>query len=232
MKPYYEQDGITIYHADALEILPALSNIDLILTDPPYPKEHDHVWDILGDCAHIGMRDGASLITLCGHYQVPRALHALARHLTYHWICILPNRMQPIMHGWNIKACFKPILWFAKGQAPRRHGLIVDNFALNGGGTWEARLYHRWGQDTSSTAIPMRVLTNGAPSFVVDPFVGSGTTLVVARSLGVRAVGIDCDEAACESAVLRLQQQIFNFIEDESAAGDCGQADLLKEDVI
>ena len=38
MKPYYEQDGITIYHGDCRDILPTLEtgSIDLVLTDPPY----------------------------------------------------------------------------------------------------------------------------------------------------------------------------------------------------
>lgn len=34
MKPYYEQDGITIYHGDCREILPKLPKVDLVLTDP------------------------------------------------------------------------------------------------------------------------------------------------------------------------------------------------------
>lgn len=36
MKPYYDRDGITIYHGDCREILPHLEPVDLVLTDPPY----------------------------------------------------------------------------------------------------------------------------------------------------------------------------------------------------
>ena len=36
MKPYYEQDGITIYHGDCREVLPSLSGVGLVLTSPPY----------------------------------------------------------------------------------------------------------------------------------------------------------------------------------------------------
>ena len=36
MKPYYDHDGITIYHGDCREILPTLGPVDLVLTDPPY----------------------------------------------------------------------------------------------------------------------------------------------------------------------------------------------------
>ena len=34
--PYYSEDGITIYHGDALDIIPTLPKVDLVLTDPPY----------------------------------------------------------------------------------------------------------------------------------------------------------------------------------------------------
>ncbi len=36
MTPYYQQDGITIYHGDCREVLPMLPKVDLVLTDPPY----------------------------------------------------------------------------------------------------------------------------------------------------------------------------------------------------
>ena len=46
-EPYYDQDGITIYHADCREILPLLepNSIDLVLTDPPYFRVKDEPWD-------------------------------------------------------------------------------------------------------------------------------------------------------------------------------------------
>jgi DNA modification methylase len=35
-KPYYQHNGITIYHGDCLEIMPQLEPVDLVVTDPPY----------------------------------------------------------------------------------------------------------------------------------------------------------------------------------------------------
>jgi 23S rRNA G2445 N2-methylase RlmL len=62
MKPYFEKDGITLYHGDCREILPTLGKVDLVLTDPPYglnwqggtwatdPKYRDAArWDVLVD---------------------------------------------------------------------------------------------------------------------------------------------------------------------------------------
>jgi len=64
VKPYYDDgNGIVIYHGDCREILPTLPKVDLVLTDPPYPKEYDHVWDALAG-ASVAMKDGAHLLTL------------------------------------------------------------------------------------------------------------------------------------------------------------------------
>jgi len=46
---------------------------------------------------------------------------------------------------------------------------------------------------------------------VTDPFMGSGSTLVAARRLGMTCVGIDVDEKCCETAVNRLRQATLGF---------------------
>ncbi len=82
INPYYDKDGITIYHGDSKEILPELEkeSVDLVLTDPPYPKEFDHVWDILS-LASSSMRNGSALVIFLGNYQLPRVIEALSTTL-------------------------------------------------------------------------------------------------------------------------------------------------------
>ena len=122
MKPYYEHAGITIYHGDCREILPSLPSVQLVFTDPPYAMEFDHVWDYLNLCQLL---DGGSLLTYCGHYQLPRVINAI-QSFRFHWLCIQPNAdgINPIMHGFAVKINFKPVIWFAKRFRERWERLL------------------------------------------------------------------------------------------------------------
>lgn len=207
MTPYYEHGGITIYHGDCRDVLADMprESVDLVFTDPPYPKEYDHVWDALADYAPPVMRDGASLMTYLGHYQLPRVLAAMGRNLNYQWLCFQPNAsgINPIMYGFRVKVNYKPVLWYVKGRFLKP--VILDDHLGRLGRDWAKRL-HAWAQPIAPQPI-LKLTDEGG--VVLDPFMGSGTVMRAAKDLGRYGIGIEIDERYCEIAADRLAQEML-----------------------
>ncbi len=209
-KPYYEDSAVRIYHGDCREILPTIPKVDLVLTDPPYPREYDHVWDYLAG-AEVAMRDDTALFTFCGHYQLPRVIDALRKTLSFLWIVSLPNNNQPIMHGFGVKCCWKPCVVFQKGKA-HWNRIWLDNFMLRTQSRqWkESQALHKWGQSSELLFEPIDAFTIHGET-ILDPFMGGGTTLRAAKDLGRKAIGIEIEEHYCEIAARRMAQEVFQF---------------------
>jgi hypothetical protein len=207
VKPYYEDDWVAIYHGDALDVMTALEpgSVDLVLTDPPYPREFDWCWSALAVGTRRLLRQDRSLLTLCGHYQVPLVIDAMrAAGLSWRWLCIQRNDSSPIMHGWNIKCTFKPMLWFTHGPG-RERPLMRDDITIHGTVT-SVKALHPWGQPSTTGVIS--TLTDAGET-VLDPFMGSGTSLRSAKDIGRKAIGIEIDERSCEIAAARLAQEVL-----------------------
>jgi len=136
-------------------------------------------------------------------------MEALSRNLDYFWCGIIPNNNQPIMHGFSVKVCWKPVLIYTKGKAkPER--IFCDNFALRTATkSWQtSQALHKWGQAESVFFEPIDAFCpeNG---ILLDPFLGGGTTLRAAKDVKRRSVGIEIDEKCCEIAAERMRQGIL-----------------------
>jgi modification methylase len=68
-----------------------------------------------------------------------------------------------------------------------------------------------WHPAPFDKSLPRRLISTTAPSLVLDPYMGSGTTLIAARELGVRAHGIDIHTPFVERAVRDIQATSAGF---------------------
>lgn len=227
MKPYYEQSGVTIYHGDCREIVLSVSTVDHVMTDPPY-----------SDDTHDGARTGKAqsngvLIDFASTEAAQIAdVLALARVerwavLTVDWQHVLPLKQHPpvgwrfVRHGAWIKPNGTPQF---TGDRPAQgweavailHAGVSGRMRWNGGGLPAVWIHNKVAGD-HPTGKPESLLNEWVSQFtdpgelILDPFMGSGTTLVAAKRLGRKAIGIEIEEKYCEIAAQRLQQEAFSF---------------------
>ena len=226
MKPYYEDDFVTLYHADCLEYPELWTGADVLVTDPPYGiawpskkgayqlKRQTVYKGIPGDNT-TQVRDEA--LTLWD--EKPRIIFGTWRK----------PRPDPVDHR---------LIWWKQGQAP---GPLNAAFMLQ-----DEEIYVR-GKGFVKSSPPARsvfatteprsiavaeighptpkplplmewLLERCQPDWVVaDPFAGSGSTLVAAKALGRKAIGVELEERYCEIAANRLSQGVLPLWEGATA---------------
>jgi hypothetical protein len=210
VKPYFEEDGIAILHGDNREILPQLGIFDLILTDPPYGVglEYSRWKDTQANLKRLIktsfplIRRSAPVVLLTpgngNQYKYPEPDWTLA------WV--VPAAVT--RGAWGF-CSWQPILAYGKDPylregAGARPDIIICNEAsdVNGHPCPKPDTVWKWLVKRGASRATDRIL---------DPFLGSGTTLVVAKELGHSAVGIELEEAYCEIAAKRLSQGVLSL---------------------
>lgn len=210
VKPYYERAGITIYHGDCREVLPTLPQHDLVVTDPPY-----------------GMQFQSN--------------YRFEKHKPIHGDDELPVEVIRLLIEHAGRAAYIFCRWDNLGQLPKPKSVIAwvkNNWSMGDlqhehGRMWEACCFYakeghefikripdvitipRTGNDLHPTQKPESlmgtIIAANVGRTVLDPFMGSGTTLRAAKDLGRIAVGIEIDESYCEIAAKRLAQDCLDF---------------------
>jgi site-specific DNA-methyltransferase (adenine-specific) len=217
MKPYYEEKGITIYHGDCREILPTLSPVDLVLTDPPFAVRKDK-WDVFKDAEDFKSFTSTWL----------KASYACSPLI----VCFFADKLVPLLLEAAAQASvpYRRALIWRKPPGSQFAGASLDGFWFDfemiqvfGEPRVKTNKATRFGVLEFRTVIGqthgcekpeglLRVLVDAyAPlgGMVVDPFMGTGTSLRAAKDMGRLAIGIDLGEQNCEIAAKRLQQGVL-----------------------
>ena len=220
-KLYYDHAGITIYHGDCRDILPLIpaGSVDLVLTDPPHGIGADR--------------------NLRANKQHGAAVAPSRDYGDGRWDAATPDAdtMRLVVDSAPLSIIWDGNYF---GLAPAAKWLVWDKDNGNNGYAdcelaWSnlngaiRRLRYRWmgmlqehggihkEERVHPTQKPVPVIVwaiNQAPQTVesiLDPFMGSGTTLVAAKQLGRRAIGIEIEEKYCEIAAKRLSQEVLPF---------------------
>jgi DNA modification methylase len=114
-------------------------------------------------------------------------------------IALAHNHGARRLHGKYIFVHWKPLVWFVKGG--RYNTEMVDDLIR---GDKPAKEHHEWAQGLQEASYYIQNLTEPG-ELVVDPFAGSGTTLIAAADLGREAIGFEIDSDRISAAIQRIK---------------------------
>ncbi len=206
MKPYYQDSYATIYHADCREILPQLEKVDMVLTDPPYGIKIDH-WDervpheLLSQFLDISL---GPVIWFGAASQLKNDI--IKFDPPPDRILIWAPRFTLSKSSANGIAFRRHPIYCWRLPEKRFNGPVWDilDHCTDRGNDWE----HCCTKPLKLIESLAQIINEGT---ILDPFMGSGTTLVAAKNLGRKAIGIEIEEKYCEIAVKRLRQEVLEF---------------------
>lgn len=165
------------------------NSIDMIFTDPPYDEGSIPLYGDMAEQAARILKTGGSLIAYCGHYAIPQITQLMGAHLRYWWMLALEHSGGSArLPGKWVYVGWKPLLWYVKGGRNNNNNFVADIYKSKE----PTKELHDWQQDTSEAAYYIEQLTVPG-SVVLDPFAGSGTTLIAALSINRQAIGIELD---------------------------------------
>ena len=209
-KPYYQDEWATVYLGDSREIMPLLPQSELVVFDPPY---------------------GMNFVSN----------HRIVKHEAIANDDALPLDLIEMAISKATRAAYAFCRWDNLAQMPPPKSVLVwvkNNWSMGDlkhehGRQWEACCFYpkeghefitripdvimadRTGNNLHPTEKPValisKILGCNVGETVLDPFMGSGTTLLAAKDLGLKSVGIELNEKYCEAAARRLTQNVFDF---------------------
>ena len=224
-EPYYSDDLVTLYHADNLHEPDLWMDADVLVTDPPYgmgyrsthwrSKKTEHKPPVVGDRS-TETRDrmlelwGDKPALVFGTWKAPRP-DGVRQVLV--WDKSPYVGMGDLSIPWG--PSWEEIYVLGGGWSGKRRSSVLHYMPVPSS-------QRKSGHPTPKPVDLMEELISRIPVdwVIADPFAGSGATLVAARNLGRRVIGVEVEERWCREAVKRLGQPTLPMPEVELVDGD------------
>lgn len=208
--PYYQRDGITIYNGDCREIVASLGHTDRVITDPVWPNA---LPELIGSADPFALWeeawplfDAKTLLVWLGCQSDPRFLRGMPPE---RWPFLRTVYLSRTVPSYNGRCLVSGDVVFAFGEWPAsrlgRRVLPGEKRVTSIPGRKQRHPAAR----NEEHALWLVSYWSDPGDTILDPFMGSGTTLRAAKTLGRSAIGIEIDERHCADAVKRLSQEVL-----------------------
>jgi site-specific DNA-methyltransferase (adenine-specific) len=236
MKPYYQDDAVTIYHGDCREIVQKLGIFDCMITDPPFSQyTHTNAKSNRDKGYGNAAIDFAAIDFAAIDFAAIDDLLRFAGEKIHGWIIanmdwrhIAEIERRKDVRGWEL---VRFGVWVKTNPMPQ----ISSDRPANG---WDGIAYLRkighkkqWNggghhgnwigpvitNGDHPTGKPIQMIMQWVERFtqptqtILDPFAGSGTTGRAAKDLGRKCTLIEREEKYCEIAAKRMAQEVLAF---------------------
>jgi site-specific DNA-methyltransferase (adenine-specific) len=228
IEPYHREEAGVIYCGDCRDILPLMPKVDLVLTDPPYEKE-----------AHTAKRrtratfEKRKTIDSIPFEAISEVLRETVCAVSCNWSLVF-CQAEAVAEYQRVygDAYRRPMVWIKPDSSPQFSGdrpamgyesivcawLGKGKSRWNGGGKRGVYTFNvtHGRKSNHPTEKPLKLINQLLTDFslggvILDPFLGSGTTAVAAKELGLKFIGIEISEEYCAIAVKRLKQGVLDF---------------------
>ena len=220
--PYYQDEFVTLFHGDCLEVTEWLS-ADVLVTDPPYgvavsqygmdnnrKKRREQVArDVIKNDNDTQVRDealglwGQRPAIVFGSWRQPRPEN-IRQRLIWHKLKSSPGISNAPWYSAD-----EEIYVIGQGFVGKPEQTVYQtNEARMGPHGLPAQIGH---PTPKPVGLMERLISKCPDGVIADPFAGSGATLLAARNLGRKVIGVELEEKYCELIANRLSQQTFQF---------------------
>ena len=217
MKPYYQDDHVTLYHGDCLTEHREWLEADVLVTDPPYGYSHKSAGGPRGDASWNNTRIandsdttarddvlsawGDKPAIMFGSWKRPRPEATRALLI---WDKGGHAGMGDLSMPW--KPNFEEVYILGSGFTGKRDSGVLSGYRVPANEAAGRVHPHQKPSNLMDSLI-----SKCPPGVIADPFAGSGSTLYSAKALGRKAIGVELEEKYCELIAKRLSQEVFDF---------------------
>ena len=164
-------------------------SIDCIITDPPYPLEFIECWSKLSRFAAKKLKPNGFCIAYSGQYNLPEVINRMNENLTYYWtFAVYHEGLTQIVNAVNIICRWKPVLIYQNGRR-KLENTFQDYFISEK----REKHGHDWQQSVSGVSYLIEMFTKPG-DLIIDPFAGSGTTIIAAKKLNRNIIAAEINE--------------------------------------